>query len=63
MTRAEAIRKMDDVELSGFLCALTDSECEDCYFGRNDENECAADRYLSESVKDVWELLVPKEKV
>ena len=63
MTRAEAIRSMNDVELSGFLCALTDSECNDCFFGSNSPQECAAERYLEENVKYVWELLVPKEKV
>ena len=63
MTRAEAIRQMDDIELSGFLSALTDSECENCFFGSNTLKECAAERYLEENVKYVWELLVPKEKV
>ena len=58
MTRAEAIKQMDEIEMYGYLCALTKSTGEDCYFGKNTKDDCGAVRYLREDVKDKYELLV-----
>lgn len=58
MTRAEAIRQMDEFEMYGYLCALTKSTCEDCYFEKDAKGECGAIMYLRGNVNEKYDLLV-----
>ena len=56
ITRAEKIRTMDDSFLAAFLCYLTGSKCEKCFFGSNNDKECAAETYLKEYIKNDSEM-------
>ena len=51
MTIADRIRQMDDMQLADYLCFISDSQCENCKFGKCG-TECAAMKYLKKESVD-----------